>query len=357
MSPGWSTVLRTQPANCRRCIASSQPGSKLHRSFPLLLRSLGGKQEGAIVLPKTTSFSLREMPLPARLALTSACFVCCCTIVAVGIGQTHFASFAALFLLPVIVAGCCFKHWGAFACVAAVLLTLAVLNTFITGSLSWPRSLLFGFVFGGIGYLIAGLLVSVLTHALELADLGRLQAQQTEERQQQLHRVRNQFLLNVSHELRTPLTELRGYLELLHEYQGYLDAAMQKRFLEQALHGCEELEQLVRSVLDAAQTTEGIMPPHSETLVVDEVFQDVLSEVNPCIREAYAIHLDCPKAFTVWADRQYTCHVLRHLLSNAFKYAARQTTIALRATLCDQEKHDTACMVRLSIEDAGDSSG
>ena len=157
---------------------------------------------------KTMSAPSRAWPFSVRLVATVSCFLLCCMVVGLGMWLTHFGSFAALLCLPVALASWFFKQRGTFLCVGSVLLVLAVLNILILGSLSWPTPMLFGFVIGGTGYLVIGLFISFLAHILDLANQARGKAQQAEERLQQLHQIRDQFLLNVSHELRTPLTEI-----------------------------------------------------------------------------------------------------------------------------------------------------
>ena len=79
------------------------------------------------------------------------------------------------------------------------------------------------------------------------------QAAQVEEAYNQqvyLNDLKDDFLLNVNHELRTPLTAIYGYLDLLREYHGKLDSPMELTLINQAVHGTEELQQLVSNVLD-----------------------------------------------------------------------------------------------------------
>src|SRR5271157_3628214 len=54
------------------------------------------------------------------------------------------------------------------------------------------------------------------------------------EQQRRLNQLKDQFILNVNHELRSPLTEVYGYLELLTEYKGPLDAETRAQFLHRA---------------------------------------------------------------------------------------------------------------------------
>jgi signal transduction histidine kinase len=265
----------------------------------------------------------------------------------------QLGSIAALFCIPVVVASWCFQRRGTFLCVGGTLLVLAVLNTLISGGFLWPHDYLAGFVVGGIGYLLIGLLVSFLAHLLDLANTARVKAQQAEERLQQLQQVRDQFLLNVSHELRTPLTQLRGYLELLQAHGGRLDEEKRELFLEYALRGCDELETLVEGVLDATETIDGVKPPRCESLLIEDILRDVLARVDPQTREAFTIHLDLLPALAVWADPQYTRQVLRNLLSNAFKYSTTQKEVKISAAPDTGQRSSLPGMVRVSVKDSG----
>jgi len=299
------------------------------------------------------SFPVRPLPLRVRRSIVVCCYLLCCTIVATGMAITHYPSFAMFFVLCVVLASWWFKQRGALLSTGGVLLALVVLNTLITGSLNWPPDLLFAFLLGVSSFLVIGMLVGFLSHTLDLSQLARIKAHQAEERQQQLHQARNQFLLNVSHELRTPLTQLQGYLELLHDHREKLDASTQTRFLDHALQGCEELKLLINTILDAATTSNGMRPPHCEVLSVAAVIEDMLSQVDPQTRDAYTIRLDVPETLAIRADAQYTRQVLRNLLNNAFKYAPRQTRIVIRAIPCEGDEDGSSDVVRLSIKDAG----
>jgi len=159
--------------------------------------------------------------------------------------------------------------------------------------------------------------------------------------------------VNVRHELRTPLTQLQGYLELLSESHEQIDAATRTHFLNSAIQGCEELRRLVETVLEAAHSTTGVKPANGETLVVQDVLQDVLVRFEPHIREAFLLHIACPNELTVWADQNYIRQVLSNLLSNAFKFAPKQSQVIISGTLCENEEEVAPSMVRLCIQDAG----
>lgn len=175
------------------------------------------------------------------------------------------------------------------------------------------------------------------------------------EQQRQLNQLKDQFIVNVNHELRTPLTEVYGYLQLLSDYQGRLDAETQATFLRQAKDGCEELILLVNNVLDALAVTEAMQPPPSEELFVAPLVGDVLDHLDPRKEQAERLSLEIPEQLTAWANEQLLRQVIRNLLSNAFKYCPKPASVIISAALSDPaaQGNDQAPQVLISVQDTG----
>jgi PAS domain S-box-containing protein len=173
--------------------------------------------------------------------------------------------------------------------------------------------------------------------------------------QRRLNQLKDQFIVNVNHELRTPLTQLFGYLELLTEYQGQLDAETQAQFLVHAKEGCQELISLINHVLDALAVTEEVQPPPCELIALAPLVRNVLEHLDPRRLEAERMHLALPEQLTVWANGQLLRQVLRNLLSNAFKYCPKPAIVTIHATLSDvgAQGPGSAQELCLCVEDTG----
>src|SRR5262249_20348985 len=126
--------------------------------------------------------------------------------------------------------------------------------------------------------------------------------------------MKDQFIRNVSHELRTPLTEIYGFLHLLHEMQDELDRSMQTHFVEQAIHGCEDLLSLFTTILDAASINTTSPVPTLEKLPLQPIINSVLEQCDPHERADHPISLEIPESLTVWANAQYLRQVLQNLV-------------------------------------------
>jgi signal transduction histidine kinase len=164
----------------------------------------------------------------------------------------------------------------------------------------------------------------------------QLEAQATQvaasyEQQLHLNELKDQFLLNVNHELRTPLTEMQGYLDLLREHTGSMDQSLQTRFIEFALHGCEELQRLISTILDAIRGSYQEKPVHIDVVPIAGVVHDVLDLFEPRRSREYSLDVNIPETLAVKADREYLHRIILNLLSNAFKYAPKETAVIISA--------------------------
>jgi signal transduction histidine kinase len=192
------------------------------------------------------------------------------------------------------------------------------------------------------------------TELAQLEETARLKTLQVEE-QRQLNQLKEQLILNVSHELRTPLTAVVGYIELLLANQGEVDAAMQARWMQGIKQGCDELELLTNSILDAAQVDYRRQNLHLEPTAVAPAVCEVLASFDPQEGYAHAVRLDLSDHLTVWADQHALRRVLHNVLGNAFKYAPKETPISINAALSGHPSGsaDTAAHVCIRVQDAG----
>jgi signal transduction histidine kinase len=181
------------------------------------------------------------------------------------------------------------------------------------------------------------------------------QVEEAYKQQVHLNELKDQFLLNVNHELRTPLTAIYGYLELLREYHKRIDSTMQMSLINQAVHGCEELQHLVSNVLDTIRGDIKEKAPTLEVFSIARVAHEVIDLFEPQKKLDYHIHLDIPETLFVRADEHYVHQVLLNLLSNAFKYSPKHTTVAVSGQLYDNStvNGNIGSQVCISVQDAG----
>ena len=161
----------------------------------------------------------------------------------------------------------------------------------------------------------------------EQNELLRRQAFQLE----QASAAKSQFLANVSHELRTPLNAIIGYTHLLLEgVSGELNRSQNEK-LGRLESNARHLLSVINDLLDLARIESGKMPVQLEHVVLQELINEVMTEVEALIddtRLTVTRHIseDVPEIHT---DRQKVKQIVLNLLSNALKFTP-QGSVAIR---------------------------
>ena len=141
---------------------------------------------------------------------------------------------------------------------------------------------------------------------------ARLEAELAAE--QELGRMKSQFIAGVSHELRTPLTTVIGFSHLLME--GGLDQPTSRELVHGISGEAEELSRMVEDLLVAARSDGSEVPVHLEDCRVAESVEAV---VAPQRRLGRTVHMRVESGIA-HADPIRVRQILRNLLSNAFKH-------------------------------------
>ncbi len=179
----------------------------------------------------------------------------------------------------------------------------------------------------------------------EQNELLRRQAFQLE----QASAAKSQFLANVSHELRTPLNAIIGYTHLLLEGVSGEISRPQREKLNRMDSNARHLLAIINDLLDLARIESGKMPVQLERVVLQELIEEVMTEVEPLIdRTTLAVtrHIssDVPEIQT---DRQKVKQIVLNLLSNALKFTP-QGAVSIRLEYDDAE--ETICV---AVADTG----
>jgi signal transduction histidine kinase len=297
---------------------------------------------------------LLELPYEVRIGLTGLCALL--TIILYMILSTSAVSVGNLsvFAIPVAMAAWIFKRYGVLSSLGTITLVLIFYHLFTERNIV-QFDLVMSLVVGLGALLIVGLLISSLRDVIDLSEDAHMQIALIYDKQQQLNEIKDQFILNVNHELRTPLTAVYGYLELLRNYNGQLDTEMQAKFVENAMHSCEELQLLTNNILDTIQVANERHHLKLEELYVADLVFEVITSLDPRRLQEHPIEIDIPEHLVVFAQDQYVRQILRNLLSNAFKYAPVDTPINIRAYLYGKtvQKDHPAPEICVSVQDCG----
>ncbi len=180
----------------------------------------------------------------------------------------------------------------------------------------------------------------VLTLAMGAAALIQLR------REQQLARLRQDFVSSVSHELRTPLAQIRMFAELLDEGKLRSDSE-RSRSTRVINREARRLTHLVEKILQFSRLERASVELKVEPLDVARTVAEVIEGFKP-LAAAHSVNVDTEieKGLWVRADRDALSQLLLNLLDNAVKYGPSGQTVTVAAA---QVGH----AMRLSVTDQG----
>jgi signal transduction histidine kinase len=153
----------------------------------------------------------------------------------------------------------------------------------------------------------------------------------------------------IIHDLRSPLTSMLGAMELLQlDSEGL--APSQNEMVDVCLRGCQELRQMIDSVLDVYRIEDGNMKLHKETFD----WSALIEQLEPLFlvqAQAKQIQLDFLDSFEpsgISGDRNLLTRVVSNLLDNSIRHTQKGGTINVLSE--QNSKHDS---LLVSIKDSG----
>ena len=185
-------------------------------------------------------------------------------------------------------------------------------------------------------------LVALFVIAAGLLSVALLQLR----RQQQLARLRTEFVSGVSHELRTPLAQIRWFAELLHLGKLRTEEERERSagIIDQE---ARRLTYLVENVLNFSRSEKGTNRISPSPADLDHEIQDVIELFAPLARARkmiLATNLDAHAVVTL--DRDALRQILLNLLDNAAKYGPAGQTITVGSEI-------SGGIARIWVEDQG----
>jgi len=141
-------------------------------------------------------------------------------------------------------------------------------------------------------------------------------------RQQQVERMRADFVANASHELRTPLASVIGFIETL-KGAAHDDAEARDRFLDLMQVQADRMRRLVDDLLSLSRIEMNAHRRPTEKVELGATARqaaDLLASLAE--DEGVAVSIDAPEPVTITGDRDELLQVVANLVENAIKYGA-----------------------------------
>jgi PAS domain S-box-containing protein len=163
-------------------------------------------------------------------------------------------------------------------------------------------------------------------------------------REEELNRLKSEFIALVSHQLRTPLASISASAELLGASQ--LDQRARIDVIDTLGRQCLRLTRLVDQVLEASRLEAGRLTTIAEPLALRALIEETV-HIFRSRYPAYLFSVHVPKNLQfALGDRACTEVVVDNLLQNAVNYSPEGSSI----DICAEEREDS---IVLSVVDQG----
>lgn len=155
-------------------------------------------------------------------------------------------------------------------------------------------------------------------------------------KEEEIDRMKMDFIAIASHELRTPMTSVFGFAEILLKSPNL--GAEERQSLEWIYKESERLNSIIDDFLNVSRMETGMLKINPGKISLTTLISGVMSR----IRNRYPSHsfvTNVPVDFPgIWADRDKTEQVLYNLLDNASKYSPKGGEVTIKAARLDDRR-------------------
>ncbi|MCB9742286.1 MAG: GAF domain-containing sensor histidine kinase [Alphaproteobacteria bacterium] len=174
-----------------------------------------------------------------------------------------------------------------------------------------------------------------------------LLANRAKRSQEEIARLKREFVAVASHELRTPMTSIRGALGLLHGPLCVELSPTVAELVRVAYESSERMRRLLDDLLDVEKLDSGGVRLDLGQCDLDEVIRESAERQRPRADTAgVRVELGPPREVPIWGDRGRLLQVMEHLLSNAIKASHPGGVVRLRC-------RDHGDSLRVEVSDQG----
>jgi PAS domain S-box-containing protein len=167
--------------------------------------------------------------------------------------------------------------------------------------------------------------------------------------EEEIDRMKSEFISLASHQLRTPLSTIKTYSHML--VDGYLGdiTPAQRKSLRTIIGASNRMNELISTLLNITRIESGTIAVAPKMLSVDRLAEDVLKELSLIATGkgiAMSLKVQGKGNLTIRTDALLASEVLTNLVTNAIKYTPEQGTVTVLV-------HPRTRDVLVSVQDTG----
>ncbi len=159
-------------------------------------------------------------------------------------------------------------------------------------------------------------------------------------REDEISKLKTDFVSHVSHELRTPLSSIKAYAELLVDGEA-ADDKTRNEFYHIIQAEAERLNRLIDNILNISRIESGMMKVSKKPISLNSILKRVMDVAMPSAREKTITLIDkiSPVFATAEADQDMIYQAALNLVSNAIKYTKDGGTVTVSLE-SDEERNE-----------------
>lgn len=158
--------------------------------------------------------------------------------------------------------------------------------------------------------------------------------------EQELNRLKTNFVSMVSHEFRTPLGIIHTATEMMERHMAKLTDDQRLRNTRAILEAVKRMTGMMETILLLSRMDTGRMTSQCAVLDLPALCHRIVDEMLSSTQKSHPIELNIEDEATMsqaWVDETLLRHVLSNLISNACKYSAAGTRVQVTLQRVEDE--------------------
>lgn len=149
---------------------------------------------------------------------------------------------------------------------------------------------------------------------------------------QEMVKLRNDFLSQISHDIRTPLTSVIGYLYAIQDDYSQ-KKTLNSEYLEILITKSHVLKDRIDKLFEMAKLNSGDWSLHPETLDLSLLIGDILVDFLPVLKN-YEVEINLPSSAKCHGDRLSLIRIITNLIQNVTVHSqkGRYLGITMKST-------------------------